>query len=284
MNKNKVKNGIFTAIRYIIISIICFLWAFPIIWLVGTSFNAGSMYNQPGFFPTHWTFENYKNLFTDTSYWMYPKWFWNTFLIASISAVGSTFMKILSAYVMSRYSFKGKKGIMKFVLVNGMFPGFMTMIAIYVILMLFNLTGHTATLALIYVAGAGLGFFIEKGYFDNISHEIEEAAIIDGASNFRISWNIMLPLSKPIIIYTALMSFSGPWSDYIFAKMIIGGHRENWTVAIGLMEMVNGTTGDTTLEFARFAAGSVFIAVPITILFISLQRYLTVTTSGAVKG
>lgn len=284
MNKYKIKKNIFTTIKYILIVTICFLWVFPIVWLVCTSFNSGNMYSQPGFFPTKWTFENYKKLFFDTDFWKYPKWFMNTLLISVISAIGATILKILTAYVMSRYNFKGKKGIMKFVLVNGMFPGFMTMIAIYVILMLFDLTGKLGTLPLIYIAGAGLGFFIEKGYFDNISKEIEEAAIIDGASNFRIFWNIMLPLAKPIIIYTALMSFSGPWSDYIFAKMIIGGNRDNWTVAIGLMEMANGTNGDVTLEFSRFAAGSVFIAVPITILFISLQKYLTVTTSGAVKG
>ncbi|MCT4543786.1 MAG: ABC transporter permease subunit [Vallitalea sp.] len=270
----------------IAVIIITAVWIFPLIWLFATAFNGqGTMYDQKGFFPRVWSLKNFKDLFTDTSYYIYPKWLINTLYVAVISCIGSTYMNIVTAYSMSRFRFKGRKTMMKGTLIIGMFPGFMAMVAVYLILMMFNLLGNLNSLVIVYVAGAGLGFLVAKGFFDTINSSMEEAARIDGANNLQVFTKIMLPNAKPILVYTSLMAFAAPWSDYIFAKMILGPNRDNWTVAIGLMEMAGGAgTGDISQFFSRFAAGSMLISVPITILFISLQKYITLNLGGSVKG
>lgn len=271
---------------YILIASIVIVWLFPIIWLFASAFNGqGTMYDQKGFFPEVWSLKNFTVLFTDTSYFYYPKWLANTLYIAIVSCIGATFMNTITAYTMSRYRFKGRKTMMNITLVIGMFPGFMSMIAIYLILMMFDMLENLNSLILIYVSGAGLGFLVQKGYFDTITTSVEEAARIDGANNFIVFWKIILPMARPILVYTALMAFAAPWSDFIFAKMILGSNREVWTVAVGLMDMAGGAgTGDISQYFARFAAGSMLIAIPISGLFLVLQKYIATNLGGAVKG
>lgn len=157
-----------------------------------------------------------------------------------------------------------------------MFPSFMGMTAVYLIMINFNLINNLWSLILVYSAGAPMGYLVQKGYFDTISNTIYEAARIDGASNPQVFTRITLPISKPILVYTALTSFAWPWSDFILPNMLLK-NRDLWTVAVGLTHL-----GET--EFSRFAAGAIFIAVPIVILYFSLSRFLiTGVSEGAVK-
>ena len=248
-----IVNSTFT---YLGILIISFIFLFPVLWLVLASFSkSGSIYSFNGFFPSKYSLNSFKTLFTDTNMYNYPKWF---------------------LYTMSRFRFPSRKKLVKATLVLGMFPSFMSMIAVYLLMTQFDLIDKPIGLALIYSAGAPMGYLTQKGFFDTISGSIEDAARIDGATNFMVFIKIVLPMSKPIIVYTLLTQFAWPWSDFILPKLLLK-NKDLYTVAVGLM-----TLGDD--EFARFAAGSVFIAVPIIILYFSLAKFIIKgIASGAVK-
>lgn len=277
--KKKIKAGtvVDTGVTYMMLIIICFIFFFPCLWLVMASFSkSGSIYSINGFFPKSFSFDSFITLFTDTKDYNYPQWFFNTLFIASVACILGTFLVILTAYIMSKYNFKSRKKFMKVTLVLGMFPSFMGMIAVYLLMTQFNLVNNSWGLILIYSAGAPLGYFVQKGFFDTIPSSIDEAARIDGANNLTIFIRITLPLSMPIIVYTALTSFTWPWSDFILPKLLLK-QKDLWTVAVGLMSL------DET-QFPRFAAGSVFIAVPIVIMYFFLVKYMVNGMSaGAVK-
>ncbi|MDE5909095.1 MAG: sugar ABC transporter permease [Lachnospiraceae bacterium] len=267
-----------TAITYMILLAVAFVFFFPCLWLILASFSkSGSIYSFDGFFPAQYSTASFEKLFTDTTMYNYPKWFLNTLLIASGSCALGTFLTILTAYTMSRFNFRMRKPMMKTTMVLGMFPSFMGMTVVYLLMTQFGLINHLGGLILIYASGAPMGYLTQKGFFDTIPRSIDEAAKIDGATNFQIFTRINLPLSKPIIVYTALTSFTWPWSDFILPKLLLK-EKNLYTVAVGLMSL------DET-EFARFAAGSVFIAVPIVILYFCLVKNMVNGISeGAVKG
>ena len=174
---------------------------------------------------------------------------------------------------------------MNLAMILGLFPGFMAMIAEYYILKAMGLTdGSMIRLALIivYSAGTGLGFQITKGYFDMIPRAVDEAAIVDGATQWQVFTRITIPLSKPIIIYTIMTSFIGPWVDFIFAKVIVRANSDQFTVAIGLWNMLQKEY--INQWYTCFAAGAVVISVPIAILFVFMQKFYVEGMSGAVKG
>jgi arabinogalactan oligomer/maltooligosaccharide transport system permease protein len=288
---NKAKRGISTIIGYLTLIVMSIVWIYPILWIVLSAFR--NEYNDLGqlrgivvshYFPKQIGLENFNLLFNTT---LFTTWFTNTLFVASITFVISTFMVLSVAYVMSKLKFKSRKLILNVALILGLFPGFMSIIAVYYILKFMNLTQSLFALILVYSAGSGLGFYIAKGFFDLIPKNLLESAKLDGATNFQSFMKIILPLSKPIIIYTALMSFSGPWMDFIFARVIIGEtNPESWTVAVGLYMMLFGSqaTADPN-RFTMFAAGSILVAIPIVILFITMQRYYVEgVTAGAVKG
>ncbi len=278
MKSMKAVRALDTVVTYLILIVVCFVFLFPCLWLILASFSkSGSIYSFEGFFPSAYSMDTFKALFTDTEMYNYPQWFLNTLFIAVMSCLIGTFLVILTAYTMSRFQFKGRKLIMKTTLVLGMLPSFMGMIAVYIIMTQFGLINKMWGLILIYSAGAPMGYLTQKGFFDTIPSSIDEAARIDGATNFQVFWKINLPLSMPIIVYTALTSFTFPWSDFILPKLLLK-EKNLYTVAVGLMSL--GYT-----EFSRFAAGAVFIAVPIVILYFCLMKFLVGgMTAGAVKG
>ena len=267
-----------TFVTYLILIIVGLVFLFPCLWLILASFSkSGSIYSYEGFFPREYSLDTFKTLFTDTAMYNYPQWFMNTLVIAVFSSIIGTFLVILTAYTMSRFQFRSRKKIMKTTLILGMFPSFMSMIAVYIIMTQFGLINKIWGVILIYSSCAPMGYLTQKGFFDTMPCSIDEAAKIDGATNLQIFLKINLPLSKPMIVYTALTSFTFPWSDFILPKLLLK-EKDLYTVAVGLMSL-----GET--EFSRFAAGSVFIAVPIVILYFILTRYMiSGMTSGAVKG
>lgn len=269
---------------YTALTILSVLWLFPIAWIVLTSFRGEGGAFVPYIIPKTFTLENYRILLLNTTgNFPFVRWFLNTLFVATISCILSTFITIAMAYALSRLRFKLRKPFLKLALVLNMFPGFMSMIAIYYILKALNLTETLFALILVYSSGAALGFYVAKGFFDTIPMALDESAMIDGANKWQIFTKITLPLSKPMIVYTSLMAFMGPWMDFIFAKIIMGDKTENYTVAIGLFTMMTRTTANSL--FMAFTAGCVLIAIPITILFIIMQRfYVEGITSGSVKG
>ncbi len=273
-----------TGMTYLILLAVAFVFFFPCLWLILASFSkSGTIYSFDGFFPAGYSLVSFKRLFTDTALYNYPRWFANTLFVAAGSCILGTFLVILTAYTMSRFTFAARKPMMKITMVLGMFPSFMGMIAVYLLMTQFNLINHLWGLILIYSAGAPMGYLTQKGFFDTIPYSLDESAMIDGATKKDIFLKITLPLSKPIIVYTALMTFMIPWMDFIFAQVILGQQKQKYTVAIGLFTMLQ--PDKINHWFMPFTAGCVIIAIPITLLFMVMQKYYVEgITGGGVKG
>lgn len=279
----KLRRGIANTLIYILLAVLGFIWICPFIYLLMHSFRAEGVTVVNYIIPKQWTFQNYIDLFTGSGTLNFTKWFVNTFVVACFSCVISTISVLMVSYAFSRLRFKSRKKFINVGMILGMFPGFMTMIAIYYLLKAMGLTQTLVALVICYSAGAGLGYQISKGFFDTIPRALDEAATIDGATKNQIFWKIILPMSKPIVVYTVLTSFIGPWTDFILAKIIMGDNRDNYTVAIGLQLMID--LDFKTQYYKQFLAGSVVVAVPITLLFLKMQKYYVEgVTAGGVKG
>lgn len=280
----KVLNTASNALIYVILATLGVIWILPIVFLLYTSLrvtpNTGII-NQ--LFPENLQlgFDNYVRLFSDT---MFPRWLANTVIVAACSCLLSTMFVLMISYALSRLRFRMRKPLMNVLLVLGMFPGFMSMIAVYFILKAMGLLNSLFALVLVYSGGAALSYYICKGFFDTIPKSLEEAAILDGANRLQILLAVTVPLSKPIIIYTILTSFINPWCDFIFVNTIIND-REKYTVALGLYKMINAEKFSFNENFTVFCAGATVVGAIIVALFMSMQKYYVEgVTSGAVKG
>ena len=270
---------------HMVLAILAVVWVFPVLWVVITSFRGERGSYVSTFFPQTLTIDNYTRLFTDTTILNFPQMFTNTLIISIFSCILSAFFVLSAAYCLSRLRFKMRRPFMNMAMILGLFPGFMSMIAVYFILKAVGLTeGNLIRLALIlcYSGGAALGFQIAKGFFDTTPFAIDEAAMIDGCTRWQVFTRITLPLSKPLIVYTVLTAFMGPWVDFIFAKVICRANADQYTVAIGLWRMLEKEYIDSW--YTSFAAGAVLISIPIALLFLKLQKYYVDGMSGAVKG
>ena len=288
--KNTVKSAKAARLRnniliHILLAILAFIWVAPILWILMTSFRGEKGSYIDHFIPYTWTFDNYIKLFTDTTILNFPRMFCNTLFVAVCSCILSTFFVLSVAFCLSRLRFKLRKPYMNMAMVLGLFPGFMSMVAVYFILKSLGMTeGNLILLSLIfcYSGGSALSFQIAKGFFDTTPLAIDEAAILDGCTKWQLFTKISLPVSAPIVIYTSLTSFIGPWVDFIFAKVICRANADQYTVAIGLWRMLEKEYVDNW--YTSFAAGAVLISIPIAMLFLKMQKYYMEGTSGAVKG
>ena len=271
------------ALIYALLFTLAVIWLIPLFFLIVHSFRA-----EPGaairyLFPKEYTADNYIRLFTDTELFNFPGWYMNTLVVSVASCALSTLYVLMISYAFSRLRFRFRESMMRAGLVLNMFPGFMAMIAVYFILKAVGLTQSLLALVLVYSGSAALSYYVAKGFFDTIPRALDEAAYIDGASKSTIFWRITLPLSKPIVVYTVLMSFMAPWMDFIFASVIMKDNYDNYTVALGLFQMI--TRENIYDYFTVFCAGAVVVAIPIALLFLFMQKYYVEgVTGGAVKG
>ena len=269
-------------VGYIVLTILGVIWMFPILWILLTALRAEQGYYVGYFFPHKLTLQNFINLFSNESVLPFGKWWVNTMIVAICSCVINTLIVLMTSFILSRTRFGGRKKFMNILMIIGMFPGFMSLIAVYNILKGLGINQSLMALIIVGAAGAAMGYHVSKGFFDTIPKAIDEAAIIDGASRFQIFWHVTLPLSKSIIVYTVLGNFLGAWSDYIFPSMLFGDKQSSYTVAVGLYWLTDFRRIDT--YYTQFAAGAVVVAVPIVILFVWLQRFYVEGLSGSVKG
>jgi arabinogalactan oligomer / maltooligosaccharide transport system permease protein len=296
MKSQKTRKILSLILVYAILGISAVIWVLPILWILFQSFSQNN-YSSGYFLPKGaWTLDNYAYLFgfgspayaaTNSLDGYFAKWLLNTLIVAVCTCVISTFFVLATAYALSRFRFKSRPLLMKLNLILGMFPGFLGMIILYwVMKSIFHLSGSFWSLVIIYSAGSGMGFFISKGFFDTVSRSIDEAAMIDGANKAQIFWHIILPLAKPIVVYTILTSFMAPWGDYITSSYIIGlQNTDQWTVAIGLYKWATDSINYAPTYYTQYAAGSIVVAIPMIALFMATQRYYVGgVTGGAVKG
>lgn len=280
-----MKRTVSDILRHVLLVVLAAIWLLPIIYLVLTSFGVDEGPNIRTFFPTDFTFAHYRELlFSPGSVSNFPQWFLNTFIIALFTCVISTTFALMTAYAMSFLRFKGRKGMMKFAIILNLFPGFLGMIAVYFMLREVGLTNSLPGLVIVYSASAGLDYLIAKGFFDTVSRSLREAAWLEGANEATVFWRIILPLSKPIVVYTVISSFLYPWMDFVYASLIMSsGISADKTVALGLFSLVDKVNRNR--YFAQFCAGGVIVSIPISVLFIIMQRfYVEGVTTGATKG
>ncbi len=290
MEKNKTPNKMTPkkVSKYVghnlVLLILAVIWLIPIIWLICTSFSTYSGMNTSTFFPKEWGIKHYVLLFTQNSVNQFPTWFMNTLKIAIFTSVISTALVIMTAYALSFGKMKWRKAVMNFGVMLGLIPGTLSMIATYFILKYFGLTNSHIGLIMVYSGSAGLGYLICKGFFDTVPRSLCEAARIDGCSEARTFFKIIIPMSKPIIVYTVISSFMVPWMDFVFAKLILNaGVSKYYTVAIGLYKMLDKSLINS--YFTIFCCGGVIVSIPISILFYIMQKfYVEGITGGAVKG
>jgi arabinogalactan oligomer/maltooligosaccharide transport system permease protein len=280
-----MKKTIKLIIRHLVLAFLAFIWLIPIIWLFVTSLSAYKGINTMHFFPTEWSLDNYAQMFfrPDTVA-NFPAWFKNSMIIGIFCCLISTAFVLMVAYAMSCMRFRARKPLMSFSIILGMFPGVLSMIAIYFVMKLLGLSNSILGLIVIYSAGSGLGYLICKGFFDTIPVSLRESARLEGASELTIFTRIVIPLSKPIIVYTVINSFLTPWMDFVMAKLMIRSKDPtDWTVAMGLFNLVQRTLVGN--YFSVFCAGGIIVAIPISVLFVIMQKfYVEGITGGAVKG
>lgn len=283
----KAASRISNTIIHIILVAISIIWLIPFVCIVIQSFRVEPttmsryLLNHPSI-EFKWGFGNYVNLWKSD----FPRWYLNTFIIALVVAAVQTVIVLCMSYTLSRFRFKLRKPMMQFMLILGMFPGMLAMIILYQVLKDIGLAGANAIpgLILVYCASSGMGYYVSKGFFDTIPKSLDEAARVDGATRAQVLFKIILPLAKPIVIYTVLTAFMGPWGDFVFAKYVSGVTPSAYNVAVGLQSWL-ATDTMTNNYYTMFCAGGVVVAIPVVILFMCLQRYYVEgVTGGAVKG
>jgi len=260
------------------------VWLLPIVYLVMTSFRGESGAWLDGYvIPREWTLNNYVKLFTDTELFNYPRWFMNTLVVAIFSTIIASFFVLFTSYAFARLRFRMRRPMMNIVLVLGMFPGFMSIIAVYHLVGLIGLDQSLAALVLVYSSGAGLTYYIMKGFFDTIPAALDESAYLDGCTKWQTFTKITIPLSRPVITYTVLVAFIGPWVDFIVASIIMKDNYNNYTIALGLFRMLERE--NLFQWWTSFCAGAVLVSIPIATLFMIMQKnYVEGVTGGSVKG
>lgn len=285
MSAGKVRKVAKNSMVHVILGILAIIWLFPVFWVIMTSFRGEKGAYTAYFFPKELTFSNYTRLFTETTLLNFPRAFLNTLIISIFSCIISTIFVLCVSYCMSRLRFKMRKPFMNLAMILGLFPAFMSMVAVYFILKAIGLTDGNlirVSLVLIYSAGAGTGFYIAKGFFDTVPKSLTEAAILDGCTQFQVFYKIILPLSKPIVVYTILTAFLAPWLDFVFVRVIVGPQDKYWTVSLLLYNMLEKEF--IQQWYTRWAAAAVVVSIPIAILFVFMQRFYVDGLSGAVKG
>ena len=277
----RATNAISNSVIHVLLVIISIIWLIPFVCIVLQSFRM-ELTGQVGYvIPKQWGFGNYISLFkTD-----FTRWYINTFIIALVNAALQTVIVLCMSYTLSRFRFKMRGALMRFMMILGLFPGMLTMIILYRVLKDLGLTESNAVpgLILVYVASSGMGYYVSKGFFDTIPKSLDEAARVDGATRMQVLFKIILPLAKPIVIYTILTAFMAPWGDYVFARYISFNNPVGMNVAVGMYNWL--TIDQINKNYTMFCAGGVVVAIPVTILFMCLQRYYVEgVTGGAVKG
>jgi len=281
----RTRKAVGNSASHIFLTVLSIIWVAPLVWILMESFNTNTSPSVSTFFPTHYTLNNYVELWTQRNVLDFPGMFGRTLLIAIFVCAISTFFVLSVAYSMSRLRFGFRRVYMNLALVIGMFPSIMAVVAIYFILKAMNLTQSNTLLVvaliIVYSAGAGANFYVTKGYMDTIPMSLDEAAYMDGCSRWQVFTRIILPVCRPMIVYQAITAFLAPWLDYILVSTVSG--QAGFTVSQGLYTMATGIDYQN-MWFARFAAGAVCVSVPIAILFVVMQRFYAESLGGAVKG
>jgi arabinogalactan oligomer / maltooligosaccharide transport system permease protein len=272
----------------ILLAILALIFAlFPIVWIISASVDPSNSLASQQLVPRNATLRNYENLLRSELF-PFRTWMWNSLRIAITTTVLALFFTALAAYAFSRFRFRGRRSLLQTILLIQIFPNFLNMVALFLILQQLgqyipwlSLNTHGG-LMLLYLGGAlGVNTWLMKGYFDTVPRDLDEAAMMDGASHWQTFWSVIMPLVRPILVVVGLLTFVGTYSEYILARIMLTS-VENYTLAVGLSLFIRDQYAN---RWGQFAAGALIGALPTVIIFLALQRYLIGgLTTGAVKG
>ncbi|KKB74083.1 arabinogalactan oligomer transport system permease GanQ [Bacillus sp. TH008] len=255
---------------------------YPLLWTVGASFNPGNSLISTSIIPDNPTLDHYKELFAGKQSLQYGKWYLNSLKISIFTMIGAVISVSFTAYAFSRFRFKGRKNALMLFLLLQMIPQFSALVALFVLAQMLGMMNSHWLLILLYIGGQiPMNTYLMKGYMDSIPVDLDESAKIDGAGNTRIFWQIIMPLSKPMIAVVAMNGFTGPLGDFVLSSTILRS-PESYTLPIGLYNLVNEVMG---ASYTTFAAGAILISIPVAVIFIMLQKnFVSGLTAGGTKG
>ena len=270
------------ALAYILLIAVCVIIIYPLLWTIGASFNPGNSLVSTSIIPKNPTNEHYVKLFAGEGNLFYKKWYLNSLKISVFTMLLSLISVSFTAYAFSRFRFKGRKNGLTLFMLLQMIPQFSALTAIFVLGQMLGLINSHWLLILIYVGGQiPMNSYLLKGYMDTIPMDLDESARIDGASRTRIFWQIIIPLSRPMLAVVAMNGFTGPLGDFALSSVILR-NPESYTLPIGLYKLVSDKMG---ASYTTFAAGAILISIPIVIIFLSLQKhFVSSLTAGGTKG
>lgn len=258
---------------------------FPVVWVLSASINPTGTLSGQQVIPSDPTLANFRALF-QTDFWT---WFGNSMTVAGVGALGTVLLAALAAYAFSRLRFTGRRvGLLSLVLVQ-MFPQLLAFVAIYLMMIAIGDvapsigTGTINGLILVYLGGAmGVNTWLIKGFFDTIPKDLDESALVDGATHWQIYSRIIMPLAAPILAVVGLLAFVTILNDFVIANAVLSNNEDSWTLSIGLFRFIDDRYG---ARWGPFSAGAVIGSIPTVLLFMYLQKYIVSgLTQGSVKG
>jgi len=275
------------ALRIALAIVMLFVALFSVVWIFSASINASNSLVNQTLIPPHPTLANYTSLL-NSDLFPFATWMGNSLKLATITTVLGVIMTAMAAYAFSRFRFRGRRSLLQSLLLIQVFPNFLNMVALFVILgqlgqyvpwLALNTHGG---LLLVYLGGVlGVNTWLAKGYFDSIPRDLDEAAEMDGASSWQTFWSVILPLVRPILVVVGLLIFISTYSEYVLARVMLTS-QEQYTLSVGLSFFISDQYAN---RWGIFAAGALIGAIPIVLFFLIFQRYLVGgLTSGSVKG
>ncbi|MCX7754833.1 MAG: sugar ABC transporter permease [Anaerolineales bacterium] len=286
-NSARLRRNLSIGIRLVIAILLIIFSVFPVLWMISASFNpTGSLATQT-LIPPNAGLDNYRKLLTSQEF-PFWRWMWNSIKISSITSVLSLSITTVAAYAFSRFRFRGRLTMLKGILLLNVFPGLLALVATFLMISqlgdvfpAFGLNTH-ASLILVYLGGAmGINIWLIKGYIDTIPRDIDESAMMEGASDWQIFTMLILPLLRPILIVIAIISYIGTYGEFVLARVLLKS-SEQYTLMVGLQIFAGAQFQQ---RWGVFAAGALLGALPIMLIYLLLQDHIIGgLTQGAVKG
>jgi len=266
---------------FILISVMAAI-IYPLLWTIGASFNPGNSLISTSLIPKIPTLDHYRELFAGHKNLPYVQWYKNSMKISIFTMLFTVISVSFTGYAFSRFRFKGRNNGLTLFLLLQMIPQFSALVALFVLAQMLGMMNSHWLLIVLYTGGQiPMNTYLMKGYMDSIPIDLDESARIDGASPTRIFWQIILPLSRPMLAVVAMNGFTGPLGDFVLSSVILR-KTEAYTLPIGLFNLVNDVMG---ASYTTFAAGAILISIPIAVIFVLLQKnFVAGLTAGGTKG